>query len=244
MAAARVDDQKDQWVMRVLGVKLPSDAAPVQETALADVRERLDDLRSQASLSSSAEGADLVARAKALSESLGSADFQTSLKGLEALEKDVALASKRARAVEAQAQSGDRVTLMRLEREWRAAQEAARETLQGFVATLLTDADLQQDERYPSLEAAAGELASLIPDDGGSLAEALGEVDDASDPAAARAARGRALSALRAYSAALDEDENLPELQEIADDAFDGAPFLSGLKRSLAALGAQLEKRA
>ena len=236
--------QKPNGSCGVLGIALrPDTGLPPEIEFPANLRERLDDLRSQASLLPQAEAADLVARATALSGSLASAQFQTAVAGIEALENDVALASKRASAEEAQAQSGDRVSLVRLQREWRAAQQEARERLQGFVATLLSDMDLQQDERYPSLEAAAHKLTALIPDDRGSLAEALAAVDDASDPAVARAARGRALRALQAYSAALDGDENLPALQDLADDAFDGAPFFSGLKRSLASLGAQLETR-
>jgi len=211
---------------------------------LAELQEWLDDLHAQAALLPAPGGADLLARAKALHESLASADLQTSADDVEALAKDIALANRAARIAEAQAQSGDRVTRTRLQRQWQQAQEQAHATLEGFVASLLANPALQQDERYPRLQAAEGVLTSLIPDDRGLLENELADVDEASDPDEIRAVRDRATSALKAYSSRLEQGQDLRELQELADQEYDGAPFLKPLQQSLAALSTQLEKRA
>jgi len=227
--------------------KKPGAGEPGPEKAglnLGELQQWLDDLHAQAAVLPPPGGADLLARIGTLRASLAAADLRSAADDVQALAREIALAARAARISEAQAQSGDKVTRRRLQRQWQRAQEQARAVLQGFVATLIADPDLQQDRRYPHLKAAGQALASLIPDDGGLLGSELAVLDEASDPDDIRDARDRATSALQDYSATLEQDENLRQMQEIADDAFDGAPFLSGLKDSLAALSTQLEKSA
>jgi hypothetical protein len=244
-------DTKVEWVRRVLGVAI---AAPAQRGSGTDAsaqagldaatpQEWLDDLNAQAAVLPQPARTDLFARVKQQRASLSAADPRKAAMDVAALADDLALAARTARVAEAAAEAGDQVTSQRLRRQWQDAQDQAREQLESFVVSLLNDPELQEDDRFPRLQAAAASLPSLIPDDGGLLEHELAELDEATDPADSRAARDRAAAALKAYSSKLAEEEDLKVLQEVSDEDYDGIPFLGRLQQAVAALGAQLEKR-
>ena len=238
-------DQKAEWVKRVLGVAVATSTEQGPDAGLdaATLLEWLDDLNAQAAVLPRAARADLLARVKQQRASLAGGDPGKAATDIEALADDIALAARAARVAEATAAAGDQVTYRRLQRQWQDAQDQARAQLETFVDSLLKDPELQEDARYPRLEAAAASLTSLIPDDGGVLEHELAELDDANDPEDSRAARIRAVAALKAYSSKLEQEEDLQVLQELSDEDYVGIPFLGHLQRAVAALGAQLEKR-
>lgn len=240
-------DKKIEWVQRVLEVAIA--AAPGEGAGTdagpdaATLREWLDELNAQAAALPPPARTDLLGRVKQQRASLSAADPRKAAADIEALADAVALATRAARAAEAAAASGDKVTYRRLQRQWQDAQDQARTQLDSFVASLLDDPDIREDDRYPRLQAAAASLTAVIPDDGGLLGQELLELDEATSPAENRAARDRALKALNAYAGRLAQEQDLQELQALADDEFDGVPFLGHLQQALAALGSQLEKR-
>jgi len=248
-------DKKAEWVARVLGVAVSAEPgsgtdAPA-DTGLdaATLQEWLADLNAQVAVLPQPARGDLLARVKQLRASLSAADPQEAAPqkaevDIEALANDVALANRAARVAEAAAASGDQVSYRRLQRQWQDAQDQARTQLDAFVASLLNDPDVQEDDRYARLQSVAPTLTSLIPNDGGLLAQELSELDEATNVDETRTARDRAVKALNAYASKLAQDQDLQELQAVSDEDFDGVSFVGPLQQALAALGAQLEKRA
>jgi hypothetical protein len=243
-------DTQAEWVHRVLGVAVAgvgsgsgSDAPAEDGLDAATLGEWLDELNAQAAVLPAPVRADLLARVKQQRASV-SADPHKAAAAIEALADDVAVAARAARVADAAKAAGDRVTYRRLQRQWQDAQDQARNELDAIVSSLLADPDLKQDARYPRLQSVAATVTSLIPDDGGLLGQELLELDEATDPAENRAARDRAIKALKDYSGKLAQQSDLQELQAVAEEEFGGVAFLGHLQQSLAALGAQLEKRA
>ncbi len=239
-------DEKNQWLHRVLGVVLPGapDASENEEGLdAASLQEWLDDLAAQAAVLPPPVRADLLAQVKQTRPTLQAGDPAVATAALLALTTAIADAARAARVEQAAAESGN-VVYRALVQQWQAAQDAARTHLEGFVATLLADPELQADPRFPSLEQAAGPLAALIPSDGGQLQQALLALDDSSGPEEVAAAREDAVAAIESYRNSLAVESDLETLQQVADEAYDGTPFLSGLLQSLDDLGAKLKRAA
>lgn len=239
-------NEKNEWLHRVLGVVLP-EAPDVseddEELDAASLQEWLDDLEAQAAVLPPPVRADLLARVKQTRPTLQAGDLNAATAALLALTTGIADAARAARVEQAAAESGN-VVYQALVRQWQEAQDAARTRLEGFVATLLADPELQADPRFPSVQQAAGPMGALVPSDGGQLQQALLALDDSSGPEEAAAAREDAVAAIEAYRNRLAVEGDLETLQQVADEAYDGTPFLNGLLQSLDDLSAKLKRAA
>jgi hypothetical protein len=239
-------EQQHQWVQRVLGVTLPGGPAASEddeELDAASLTEWLDDLEAQAAVLPRPVRADLLARVKQTRPALQTDPIKAATAALLALTTAIADAARTARMEQASAESGN-VVYQALVRQWQDAQDAARTHLDGFVATLLADPELQADPRFPNLQQAAGQLEALIPSDGGQLQQALLALDGSSGPEESTAARKDAVAAIESYRNSLTVQTDLETLQQVADEAYDGTPFLKGLLLSLDDLGAKLKRAA
>jgi hypothetical protein len=185
----------------------------------------------------------LLARVKQTRPALQAGNSKAATAALLALTTEIADAARTARIEQASADSGNAV-YQALVRQWQEAQDAARTRLDGFVATLLADPELQADPRFPNLQQAAGQLAALIPSDGGQLQQALLALDDASGSQESADARDDAVAAIESFRNSLTVQTDLETLQQVADEAYDGTPFLNGLLLSLDDLGAKLKRAA
>jgi hypothetical protein len=249
---------RNEWITRVLGIEVPSAAppspaataptppaaqavappppaaAPADDEALA---EWLDDLRGQASVLAPPVREAMLARVQQARAAPDAAAVST-------LAEAIADAAKAARTAAAAAAAGNTVTYRLLCEQWQHAQAASRQQLDAFIDALLGDTDLQADARYPGLQAEANGLATLIPDDAGTLALMLRQFDDAAEGPARSAAKKNAQAALARYRADLAAVEALRQMQELANDLFGAEPFLTGLQTSLAELDTQLDRHA
>ena len=239
-------NERDQWVQRVLGISLPGGLAASDDAEALDVAsltEWLKDIEAQAAVLPAPARADLLARVKQTRPTLHAGNIKAATAALLALTTEIANAARTARLEQATAESGNAVYQV-LVRQWQDAQDTARTRLDGFVATLLADPELQADPRFPNLQQATGQLAALIPSDGGQLQQALLALDGASGPQESAAARDDAVAAIESYRNSLTVQTDLQTLQQVADEAYDGTPFLNGLLLSLDDLGAKLKRAA
>jgi hypothetical protein len=238
-------NEQDQWVERVLGIALPGGLAAQEDGGLdvASLTDWLDDLQTQAALLPAATRGELVARVKQTRPALQAGNSKAATAMLLALTTAIGNAARTARIEQATAESGNAV-YQALVRQWQEAQDAARTRLDGFVGTLLADPELQADPRFPNLQQAAGQLTALIPSDGGQLQQALLALEDASGAEESAAARQDAVAAIESYRNSLAVQSDLETLQQVADEAYDGTPFLKGLLLSLDDLGAKLKRAA
>lgn len=240
-------DKQDQWLQRVLGVTLPSGPAALDdddgELDVAALTDWLDDIEAQAAALPKQIRADLLARAKQARPKLQPDTIKAAAAELMALTTEIADAARTARVEQAAEESGT-VVYQALVRQWQEAQDAARTRLDGFVATLLADPELQEDPRFPNLQQAAGQIGALIPSDGGQLQQALLALDTSSNAAESDAAREDAVAAIDSYRNSLTVQTDLETLQQVADEAYDGTPFLKGLLLSLDDLGSKLKRAA
>lgn len=237
-ALRKLIGELDSVAPATIGAEAAEDEPEAASDASAedDLASRLDDLAVQASLLPKAARASLT---RQLEQVRAKPDAES----LDALEAALALASASARVDEAQREAGNTVTFRVLQKQWIAAEDKAQKALAQLVDALVNDPDLQDDERFGELQGQARALADLIPDDGGKLIIALGDLDDAND-----ATRGKALDAAKAalsdYRRDLDGADDLDTLQGIGAEEYGIPPFFDALQTSLADLDGQLSKRA
>jgi uncharacterized protein (DUF2267 family) len=239
-------EKQDQWLQRVLGVTLsggPAASDDDEELDVAALTDWLDDIEAQAAALPKQVRADLLARAKQARPKLQPDTIKEAAAELMALTTEIADAARTARVEQATAESGT-VVYQALVRQWQEAQDAAHTRLDGFVARLLADPELQEDPRFPNLQQAAGQLGALIPSDGGQLQQALLALGSSSGPTESAAAREDAAAAIDSYRNSLTVQTDLETLQQVADEAYDGTPFLKSLLLSLDDLGAKLKRAA
>src|SRR5580698_8408694 len=150
-------EKQDQWLQRVLGVTLsggPAASDDDDELDVAALTDWLDDIAAQAAALPKQVRADLLARAKQARPKLQPDTIKEAAAELMALTTEIADAARTARMEQATAESGT-VVYQALVRQWQEAQDAAHTRLDGFVATLLADPELQEDPRFPNLQQAA-----------------------------------------------------------------------------------------
>jgi hypothetical protein len=234
------DAAQRTWVQQVFGLALDGSPEGAEQTGASaqanGLLGRLTDLAAQASVLPEPTRSALLQRIK-------QAQHQPTVNEIEAIADAVADAAKASRQQDARTQAGNTVTFRLLQRKWQNAEQQAHQHFDTFLDELLGDPDLQADERFPQLQAEAGRLADLIPDDGGMLTATLGVLDDA-DERQRPQARQRAMAALQTYQADVAAARALQDLQGLADKYYGSHPFLAELQKALADLGGELAKRA
>ena len=241
--SGKLEDQAN-WVQRVLGVTpsvLGQTAGAGQAADLrVEVRERLKDVQIQASRLPEPAKTILGEAARKQMAVLDRTDPAEAANHVDELEEGLANATRAARTRDAAAASGTVAGYRRLQFAWRDAQDRARKQLDQFVAAVLADKQVQADEKFEEVKAAAAGVTRMMPEFGNDIETALGEMDDARDEAARKTARVAAQRVLESYSTKLDEAAGLQELQELSDDEFGGISFIGELHAALASLGAQI----
>ena len=251
-----VTEAKSAWLERVLGVVLPPPkkvtaaaqpaAVPLvagpNDPALADLNERIGNVRIQASILPEPMRSNMRKRISDAEARLAVAGANPDMLGTEVggIESDCATFAREARQTEARTMAGDQVSYRKLQTSWRDAQERARAQLDQFVASVLADPELKGNARYPAVEAAAARIAGMLPEFGDDLETDLDQIDDASSAADRVTARAAAVTTVGKYKTELDGAAGLRELQALSDDAYGGLSFFSELQSALAALGTQL----
>lgn len=239
------DGAKREWVARVLGIELPLAGAAVsngslpQELALPSREEleaRVKDVLTQAALLSDPYRADLIGRARTVAGLLHGDDMQFCLEEVDALEDAYARAAGSARAEEAIQSVKGKVAYRKLQLEWRNAQDRANAGLDRFIAAVLADPEVQQDDVFDQVEDAAATASALIPRFGGELSDVLDRLDSTYDASERDALTREANQILDDYAKALAESEALQALQEFSNQEYGGIAFYGELESALGEL--------
>jgi hypothetical protein len=235
---------KRAWVERVLHFKVPeptgsgdTDAGGLTHDELAAL---IKDLMMQGSVLAEPYRTDILGKARAVNELLKSGDLEATAGEVEVLQEALARAAGDARIEQARAVAKGTVQYRKLQFAWLEAQAAANAGLDRFIAAVLADPKVQEDELYDQVVDAADSVTTLLPQFGGDLANLLNELDTIRDPVRRQEMNGEAKQLIGEYSAMLDQSEGLQELQSLSDDEYQGISFFGELKQALGKLEAAI----
>lgn len=160
---------------------------------------------------------------------------------MDALERELGLATSAARGRQAKQVSAGSVDYAKLLLRWRGAQQAVDENLKALGAKLLNHPDVADDPDPDEVKGLIADLPYLVPDFGSELDDLL---DEARKPNADVAAlNSEALDVVAEYGARIRQVSALRELETLAAES--GAGQIAIFREFDAALGelkAQLEK--
>lgn len=227
--------EQNEWVGRVLGVKLPgAETSPpggLKERLAESVR-ALVDLKAEGS----PELPQLFTALAAARDGLAGPDGPSLLGTLESL---VALARSAARGRAARRENVRGIQYPKLLLDWRSAQAKALSTVQGLGAAILAMPEVQADPRFDRAKQAAAQLPTLIPD----LGETLGDLLDKGINAGTDAdIAAEALETIAAYRSNLAQASALARLETFAQTHAGGVSVLATLDSALAGIAAALSK--
>jgi hypothetical protein len=234
------DDVKRQWVERVLNIKLsdPTDGGEDGSDALrpTEFASRIKDLILQGSVLAEPYRTEIIAKGSAVNEVLKSGDLDATESEIEDLEDALTRAAGEARVAEALKGVKGLVQYRKLQISWRDAQTSANAELARFIAAVLADPEVQEDELYPDVVEATAAASTLVPGFGGDLSDVLDKLDATTDAEVRNDLTAEAKKLIGEYSSMLDDAEGLRELQSLSDDEYGGISFFGELQKALRSL--------
>jgi hypothetical protein len=248
----REDSQaKRAWVERILHFKVPEPVVKVPEPVGPgdgksvglthdELAAMIKDLTMQGSVLPEPYRTDILGKARAVNEILKGGDLEATADEVEALQEALSRAAGEARVEQARAVAMGTVQYRKLQFAWLEAQANANAGLDRFVAAVLADPTVREDELYDQVVDAADTVSTLVPEFGGDLASLLNELDTIRDPEKRQEMNGEAKKLIGDYSAMLEESEGLKALQSLSDDEYQGISFFGELKQALTKLEAAI----